>query len=58
MVGGGFGGSAIALVDEDRIEEVTSAVTARFARMGGTPGGGTSPRTFVAVPSAGARRLA
>ena len=53
MVGGGVGGSAIALVDADRVEAVTAAVTDRFARDGAAP-----PRTFVAVPSAGARRLA
>ena len=53
MVGGGFGGSAIALVDADAVDAVTSAVTARFAREEHRP-----PRTFVTVPSAGARRLA
>jgi galactokinase len=53
MVGGGFGGSAIALVDADRIAAVTAAVTDRFAREGQA-----APRTFTAVPSAGARRLA
>ena len=53
MVGGGFGGSAIALVDHDRIDAVVAAVTERFAREGQD-----APRTFTAVPSAGARRLA
>jgi galactokinase len=53
MVGGGFGGSAIALVDADAVDVVTAAVTGRFAREGRP-----APRTFVAVPSAGARRLA
>jgi galactokinase len=52
MVGGGFGGSAIALVDADALDAVVAAVTARFAREGAEP-----PRTFVTVPSAGARRL-
>ena len=52
MVGGGFGGSAIALVDADRIDAVVAAVTKRFDREGQDP-----PRTFTAVPSAGARRL-
>src|SRR4051794_21732068 len=52
MVGGGFGGSAIALVDSDRLEEVIAAITERFAGRAPAP-----PRTFVAVPSAGARRL-
>ncbi|HEX2075921.1 MAG TPA: galactokinase [Geodermatophilus sp.] len=53
MVGGGFGGSAVVLVDADRVEAVGAAVTDRFAREGFG-----RPRTFVAVPSAGARRLA
>ena len=53
MVGGGFGGSAIALVDADAVDAVTAAVAARFAREGAP-----APRTFVTVPSAGARRLA
>jgi galactokinase len=53
MVGGGFGGSALALVDADAVHAVTSAVTDRFAREGAP-----APRSFVAVPSAGARRLA
>ena len=52
MVGGGFGGSAIVLVDSDRLAAVTAAVVDRFAAEGFEP-----PRTFVAVPSAGARRL-
>jgi galactokinase len=52
MVGGGFGGSALALVDADAVDAVTAAVTARFAREGAP-----APRSFVAVPSAGARRL-
>jgi galactokinase len=52
MVGGGFGGSAIALVEADRIDAVTEAVTERFAREGQPP-----PRHFTVVPSAGARRL-
>ena len=53
MVGGGFGGSAIALVEADAVDSVTAAVADRFAREGHP-----APRTFVAVPSAGARRLA
>ncbi len=53
MVGGGFGGSALALVDAGAVEDVTAAITARFAREGAP-----APRSFVAVPSAGARRLA
>jgi galactokinase len=53
MVGGGFGGSAIALVEADAIDSVTAAVAERFDREGHA-----APRTFTAVPSAGARRLA
>ena len=53
MVGGGFGGSAIALVDADAVDAVTDAVATPFAREGRP-----APRTFVTVPSAGARRLA
>jgi galactokinase len=53
MVGGGFGGSAIALVDDASLDRVTESITSRFDReRAGTP------RTFVTVPSAGARRLA
>ena len=53
MVGGGFGGSAVVLVDRDRAEGVADAVRAEFARRGFT-----APRTFDVVPSAGARRIA
>jgi galactokinase len=53
MVGGGFGGSAIALVDADAVNTVTAAIAGRFARDGAR-----EPRTFVTVPSTGARRLA
>ncbi|SNR43704.1 galactokinase [Blastococcus mobilis] len=52
MVGGGFGGSALALVEVDRIADVAHAVTDRFARESQP-----APRTFTVVPSAGARRL-
>ena len=51
MVGGGFGGSAIALVDVDGLDAVTTAIAERL-------GGNEAPRTFEVVPSAGARRLA
>ncbi|MGY1697377.1 galactokinase [Geodermatophilus sp. SYSU D00814] len=47
MVGGGFGGSAVALVDADAVDAVGTAVTERAS----------APRSFVVVPSAGARRL-
>jgi galactokinase len=53
MVGGGFGGSAVVLVDRDRARLVADAVAARFAREGYA-----LPRTFDVVPSAGARRIA
>ncbi len=52
MVGGGFGGSAVVLVDRDRAEAVADAVRQRFAREGYA-----APRTFDVVPSDGARRL-
>jgi galactokinase len=53
MTGGGFGGSAIVLVEEVDAEPVTKAVLEAF-----TSAGHTAPRVFPAVPSAGARRLA
>jgi galactokinase len=53
MVGGGFGGSAIALVDTATAGDVTEALAARFAAEGHRP-----PRVFSAVPSEGAHRLA
>ncbi|MBD0321836.1 MAG: galactokinase [Aldersonia sp.] len=52
MVGGGFGGSAIALVEADRTDFVAESIAKRFDTAGFIP-----PRTFVAIPSAGARRL-
>jgi galactokinase len=52
MVGGGFGGSAVVLVDRDRAESVGAAVREEFGRRGFT-----EPRTFDVIPSAGARRL-
>lgn len=52
MTGGGFGGSAIVLVEEARADAVTKSVLDAFTAAGyGTPG------VFPAVPSAGARRL-
>ncbi len=47
MVGGGFGGSAVALVDAGDVAAVGAAVRERAG----------APRSFVVVPSAGARRL-
>ncbi|MFG2139624.1 galactokinase [Streptomyces sp. NPDC048650] len=52
MTGGGFGGSAVVLVEETDAEKVTTAVTDAFAAAGFVP-----PRVFTAVPGAGARRL-
>ncbi|KAK1181670.1 galactokinase [Streptomyces sp. NBS 14/10] len=52
MTGGGFGGSAIVLVEEADAEAVGKAVTEAFAAAGYR-----APRIFPAVPSAGARRL-
>jgi galactokinase len=49
MIGGGFGGSAIALVRGDDRAEVEAAVTAAFATRSFT-----APRMFTGVPSAGA----
>ncbi|WP_250730270.1 galactokinase, partial [Actinomyces sp. 187325] len=53
MTGGGFGGSAIALVDADKVDEVARAVVAAYAEAGFTP-----PAFLDAVPSAPAGRLA
>lgn len=52
MTGGGFGGSAIVLVEEGDVPAVTKAVEEAFAAAGFT-----TPRVFEAVPSAGARRV-
>ncbi|WP_426569346.1 galactokinase [Streptomyces canus] len=52
MTGGGFGGSAIVLVEDADVDTVTKAVVETFAAADFT-----SPRVFEAVPSAGARRL-
>ncbi|WP_327259134.1 MULTISPECIES: galactokinase [unclassified Streptomyces] len=53
MTGGGFGGSAIVLVEEAQADTVAKSVLAAFASAGYA-----APRIFPAVPSAGARRLA
>jgi galactokinase len=53
MTGGGFGGSAIVLVEDAAADKVTDAVIAAFATAGFV-----TPRVFSAVPSEGARRLA
>jgi galactokinase len=51
MTGGGFGGAAIALIEQDAVEAVSDAVTAAFADAGFT-----APHLFTVVPSAGAHR--
>jgi galactokinase len=52
MTGGGFGGSAIALVPTERVEAVKSAVTTAFVARGWG-----RPAYIVAEPGAGARLL-
>jgi galactokinase len=52
MTGGGFGGSAIALIDTDAVDEVKAAVDRAYAERGFQPAA-----FFSAVPAAGARRL-
>ncbi|MEW2030941.1 galactokinase [Streptomyces roseifaciens] len=52
MTGAGFGGSALALVEEGAAEAVGGAVTAAFAAAGHRP-----PRVFAAVAGGGARRV-
>ncbi|MCX4981389.1 galactokinase [Streptomyces sp. NBC_00250] len=52
MTGGGFGGSALVLVDTDRADAVAAAVEKAFAGAGYA-----APGIFPAIPSAGARRL-
>lgn len=51
MTGGGFGGAAIALIEQDDVATVSEAVTAAFAAAGFTP-----PVLFTVTPSAGAHR--
>jgi galactokinase len=53
MMGGGFGGSVLALVDTDRLAAVERAVRAAFADAGYL-----DPQVFPAVPAQGAHRLA
>ncbi|GAT74162.1 galactokinase [Microbacterium hydrocarbonoxydans] len=51
MTGGGFGGAAIALVEQDAVQSVSDAVTAAFADAGFA-----APTLFTVTPSAGAGR--
>lgn len=53
LVGGGFGGSVLALVDRDDVAAVTGRVTERFAAAGWP-----EPVVREVAPSAGARREA
>ncbi|WP_419995626.1 galactokinase [Streptomyces boninensis] len=52
MTGGGFGGSAIVLVEDTAADQVEKAVRESFASAGFR-----APRVFTAVPSAGARKV-
>ncbi|HYJ67210.1 MAG TPA: galactokinase [Nocardioidaceae bacterium] len=52
MTGGGFGGSAIALVPSARVESVVAAWEAAFAGRGFA-----APTAFAVEPAAGARRV-
>jgi galactokinase len=52
ITGGGFGGCVIALVEDGAVEPSVRAVESGYAERGFD-----APRSFVAVPSAGARRL-
>lgn len=51
MTGGGFGGAAIVLVEQDAAPAVSQAVTAAFAASGFA-----APHIFPVTPAAGARR--
>ena len=51
MTGGGFGGAAIALVPDERVDAVATAVTAAFAEAGFA-----APHVFPVSASEGARR--
>ena len=52
MSGGGFGGSAIALVDSAAADAVTAAISDAFAAAGYT-----APAVFTVLPASGAGRL-
>ena len=51
MTGGGFGGTAIALIEQESVDQVVEAVTQAFAEKGFT-----TPRCFVASAAEGAHR--
>ena len=52
MIGGGFGGSVLALVPAGKVAAVRSALTAEFARNSWE-----SPEFLAAVPSPAARKI-
>jgi galactokinase len=52
MIGGGFGGSVLALAPESTVHSVRAAIGEAFARRAWT-----APEFLDAVPSASARRL-
>jgi galactokinase len=49
MVGGGFGGSAIALIKADQIEPTKESIKKAYSEKGFK-----APRFFTSLPSAGA----
>jgi galactokinase len=51
MTGGGFGGAAIALVQDEGVQSVKDAAVAAFAASGFA-----APTVFTVAPSAGAQR--
>jgi galactokinase len=53
MIGGGFGGSALALVRGEAVEAIGRAVRDAFVR-----GGYAEPRVFPVAPADGATRIA
>jgi galactokinase len=53
ITGGGFGGSAIALIDTGRADEIMAAVAAQYRARGFAP-----PAGRIVHPSTGARRIA
>ena len=52
MTGGGFGGSAIVLLEEDRLKDVEEALNSAFEAAGYL-----QPHLFETTPGAGARRV-
>jgi galactokinase len=53
MIGGGFGGSVLALLPAERLPSVRAALSASFVARGWTP-----PEFLEAIPAPPARRLA